>query len=217
MHFKTITLLSLSLLVAPLAASAATISDLFNTGVNGSGAVIADGAIDSHYTILAAPNGAQVAAKTAAGYPLGVWQNNDSDSAWIGPNTSEANGPGGYYVYRTTFTLAANAILSSVSISGFWGTDDFGSNLFINGVSTGQTAGFASVASAFSVTSNFHVGVNTLDFQVGNSGGPTGLRVDGISGSYQTSGVPDGSLTVMLLGASLLGMLAFRRKFTFAK
>ncbi|MCX6955064.1 MAG: hypothetical protein NTV51_23160, partial [Verrucomicrobia bacterium] len=124
MHFKSITLLSLSLVLAPLAASAASITDLFNTGVNGSGTVIADGATDSHYTIFSAPNGAQIATKTAAGYPLGVWQDNDSDSAWIGPNTATASGPVGYYVYRTTFTLAANAILSSVSINGFWGTDD---------------------------------------------------------------------------------------------
>lgn len=214
MFNKTSLLLALALAVAPLSVSAATITDLYNTGVNNSGTVLSDSTVDSHYTITSAPSGAQSSTKTPAGYPFGYWLANDSDSAWIGLNTYQSQGAVGNYTFHTTFTLAANAILSSASISGLWGTDDYGLNIYINGVSTGYTtSGFSSLGS-FAINSGFVTGTNTLDFVVYNTGGPIGLRVDNLVGSYQTSSasVPDGGLTVLLLGSAFTGLVALRRK-----
>lgn len=212
MKSKNCLLFAFALALTPFSASAGTITiaDLFNTGVNSTGAVLADGTVDSHYTITAAPNGAQVATKTPAGYPFPNWAANDSNSAWIGLNTASASGPVGNYTYHTTFTLAANAILSSVSINGLWGTDDQALAVYINGLSTGLTLTGFSTLSAFSINSGFHAGANTLDFVVYNGSGPTGLRIDNMVGTYQA---PDGGLTAMLLGASMLGLVAFRRRF----
>lgn len=211
MASKNIALLALAFALAPLSASATSITDLFNTGVDGAGSVIADGATDSHYTIISSPGGAQIATKTPAGYPNGVWLANDSTSAWIGLDTPQTVGPADFYTYRTTFTLDANTVLSSVAISGAWGTDDYGFDIVINGVSTSQTSGSFYTLTNFAINSGFQVGTNSIDFLVYNSGGPTGLRVEDLVGTYQS--VPDGGLTAIMLGSSLLGLVAFRRKF----
>ena len=102
---------------------------------------------------------------------------------------------------------------STASISGKWSSDNEGVGIWLNGT---QIAG-PTLDDQFSIlhgyvdftaTSGFISGLNTLEFKIYNrdSGSPTGLRVE------MVGSVPDGGLTVALLGMSLSGLAFFRRK-----
>lgn len=192
--------------------SALTITDLYNTGVDDSGALLANYANDTHYDIISAPAGfTGTDWALPAGYPIGPWVANDSNSRWISPNATYGVGPIGSYTYRTTFNLAADAILSSVSIIGKWATDDPGPNIRINGIVTGEYSPTFTSYDNFSITSGFQIGLNTIDFLVYNHGGPTGLRVDDMIGTYDATSVPEPS-SLALLGLGLAGIGFSRRK-----
>jgi PEP-CTERM motif len=191
------------------------IMDLFNTGVDASGTPLGDNVDDPHYALTVDPSGLGDATVIADGFPIGPWVANDSVSRWIGPaDGGDANGPGGDYTYQTTFTLSPEADVASVIIGGLWGTDNSG-EIFVNGQSTGQTvAGFSALA-PFELNgsnSTFHQGVNTLEFVVDNaSSGPTGLRVEGIKGSFGP--VPEPATAALgLMALSALGMGLRRRR-----
>ena len=104
-------------------AHAATITT-FNTGVNGSGTPLADGAIgDPHYLLTAVPSGSTTAIRvrtSVGGYPIGPWLADDTISAWIGPNNdAQVDGPVGNYDYRTTFNLTGfNPATASLMANG---------------------------------------------------------------------------------------------------
>jgi hypothetical protein len=58
MKSKTLILASIGIAAAMIPAAASPISSLFNTGVDGAGAVLNDGTIgDPHYTITSVPSG----------------------------------------------------------------------------------------------------------------------------------------------------------------
>jgi hypothetical protein len=176
-------------------ASAGQITNLFDTGVGSNGVSLPDGTSpDPHYTIASGSDGSIASATTvktsASGYPVGPWWTGDSPtSAWIMPT---AGYPGNYlpvgdYDYVTTFTLPSGA--NSVSISFNLATDDAGPAVLLNGL---QVAG-PQYAPLFAYTpidftsSNIFAGTNTLTFVVYNSNpSPTGLRIDGISGTFTT-------------------------------
>jgi hypothetical protein len=177
--------LSIALLLLSAASQAATISNLYNTGVNGGGFALPANVVDPHYAITVSPSG-PLPAKTVidTSFPFPPWVANNAGSRWIGPDAS-SQGPAGTYRYRTQFTVPANAILSTVNITGLWGTDDNSLNIFINGNPTGNvSAGFMTLV-PFTVSSGFQYGTNNLVFRLNNAGGPTGLRVDNIVGTYQ--------------------------------
>ncbi len=192
-----------------ITALAVPISGLFNTGVDGSGAAWGAGGIsDIHYsaTLLPSPSFTPVTVTDTA-FPFPPWVPNNAFSRWIGPRAS-SQGPAGNYIYRTTFNLPANANLSTAMLGGLWGTDDPGTDIRINGISTGQTSlGFTTLV-PFTVTSGFNVGLNTLDFYLTNAGGPTGLRVDRMRGKYDLIPEPG---TCILAAIGLGGMLVRRR------
>jgi hypothetical protein len=208
---------AVAIVVAVLSSSAVwavPLAGLFNTGVDSSGnAWVTAGVPDIHYNVIASPSGAFVPVTVDdTVYPFPPWVANNPASRWIGPAALNANGPSGFYTYRTTFNVPSNAILSTVMISGLWGTDDPGNDILINGASTFQTsAGFTSLV-PFSINSGFVVGPNTLDFLLFNAGGPTGLRVDQIQGKYQQ--VPEPATVFSLLGGALLLLLRGRRRMT---
>jgi hypothetical protein len=112
------------------------------------------------------------------------------NSKWIAPKTDQSVRENfGTYVYRITFSLAGFNP-ATATISGQWSIDNDGTDILINGVSTGQTTPIDAYDSfsPFSITSGFVAGVNTIDFVLFNdpdSGrytNPTGLRVE-ISGT----------------------------------
>ena len=175
-------LAAVAILILAGAAHAGTI-EIFNTGVNGSGVPLIDGTVgDPHYTLIVVPSGSttDIRVRTSAGgYPVvGAWIGDDSISAWIGPNNDPSlNGPDIFYTYRTTFDLSGFDP-ATASLTGQWAADNELSNILLNDVPTGKTAGGFNSWSSFTISSGFVAGVNTLDFIVNNGGGPTGLRVE---------------------------------------
>ena len=164
------------------------IIDLYNTGVDNSRNVLGDSVADPHYTLTTSPAGAVTPAVTTpgTGWP-GGWVANTTTSRWIGPNTPSATGPIGEYTYKTTFTLPN---FSKALIVGELSTDDQVTDILINGISAGnpKLLGSWTTVSQFSISRGFVVGINTIEFKVSNSGGgPTGLRIHSITGTY-TSG-----------------------------
>lgn len=206
---------------------------LYNTGVDVFGNPLLDKSIgDPHYLLVAVPSGSSTITEIrtgAGGFPIPPYIADDITSAWIGPAFNDPAqypgglpdqliGPGGVYDYRITFNLAG-LNPNTASISGLWATDNAGSDILLNGVSTGQTIPYGPPYSfidwtAFSLTSGFLSGLNTIDFLVMNGNGssdqagPTALRVE-MTG---TARVPDGGLTVTLLGFALFGLEGLRRK-----
>jgi hypothetical protein len=164
------------------------IADLYNTGVDNARNVLGDSAGDTHYTLVAAPAGTALPVATTPNTALAPinWLGNTSTARWIGPNSASSSGPVGVFVYRTTFTLPS---FSSASVSGYVTVDDQILDILINGVSVSNQypLGSWTTTSQFQISSGFVVGVNTLEFKVNNVGGPTGLRVDRIAGTYVQS------------------------------
>jgi hypothetical protein len=194
------------------AAHAATISNLFNTGVNGAGVALGPNVIDPHYVITASPSGpspARTVIDTA--FPFPPWVANSpgvGGSRWIGPEAN-GNGPAGNYRYRTTFTVPANANLSTVNVSGLWGTDDPSIAMRINGNLTPNVSGGFTSLVPFSITSGFVLGNNVLTFDLANVISVTGLRVDKAVGTYQI--IPEPS-SLCIAGTLLFASVVVQRR-----
>jgi hypothetical protein len=211
---STLGLAAGALIVAGAAtpANADTISGLFNTGVDDTGTVLTNNASETHYTLVSTPDGSTTGVRVATsanGFPLPPWLGDDALSAWIGPNSDgQLDGPAGLYDYQVSFSLAGLDSNSAV-IAGNWATDNEGVDILINGVSTGDSNlnGFASFT-AFSITSGFVGGINTLDFIVNNDGGPTGLRVEATG---TADAIPEPA-SLALVGAGLFGLGLIRRR-----
>ena len=189
--------------------------NIFNTGVDANGDVVAGGTVgDEHYTLTSDPNGTITGIKTATaiseGYPIGPWLGDNSLSSWIGPNTDNLVGPGGLFTYQTTFDLSG-LDHTTASILGRWATDDQGIDILINGTATGNTSASFGVFTDFTINSGFIAGVNTLDFVVTNGHGPTGLRVEITNANAVAVDEP---YALALLGLGLLGLGINRNKKT---
>lgn len=218
--------LSLALVALGLStANGAVITTLYNTGVDNSGNVLANNVPDGHYQVTASPLGAfipRTATAAGEGFPIPPWLGDSTVSRWIGPNTTDLVAGDGLFTYRTTFDLTG-FIPGTASISGRWSTDDPGVNIFINGVATGQTSIDFTQWSAFTITSGFVNGINTIDFVVNNQNnpavsdtGPTGLRVE-MTGTGNLLVPEPASMSIWAAGMGLVvGGGALRRRF-FAK
>jgi hypothetical protein len=147
--------------VMPARATTIQITDLYGTGVDNAGSLIAEGASDPHYTVTAV---AFFTGTTGIGYPppsdtpwLGApkayridqWTPNNTGAArpsqWVAPNgATEAQSPftpsgqlvdapvARFYNYQTTFTIGAND-WTFAEISGDWIADNIGLGIFLNG------------------------------------------------------------------------------------
>lgn len=220
----------------PVVAAPIPISDLFSTGVDASGNLIATGASDPHWSVVGSPTISGTANfynGPAKAYRIDQWtptnQTSPINSQWVSvPNGKEALAPfspsGQYvsaavvefatpnYTYETTFNLPVDFL--SAELSGKWVCDNFGPSMYLNGVSKP----FGDVVEGFqefSISSGFHAGLNTLQFVVLNQRqdsedfNPTGLQVQ-VSGTYA---VPEPSSAVLaLLGVGLAAASACRRR-----
>jgi PEP-CTERM motif len=167
-----------SLLAVANIAAASTIN--VSTGQDGSGNIWGSGnQIDAHWTVTGA-NSETGTNPARTVFPDNVdycnpahgcapaWVANDSLSDWIAFNpNATANGTG---TYTTTFDLSG-AVLSTVSLSGFWTIDDQGT-LTLNGhqiASLPPPSQPWTVLNTFSVStgsSDFVAGINTLTMQI---------------------------------------------------
>jgi len=175
----------------------------------------------------------------------GPWLANDtstsggigSGSAWITPSNDQngqyINGAASYF--STHFNLTGTPALAQ--ISGYWLADDYGSGIFLNGVSVGQSSlpafgGLGGPLVPFNVTQGnpamgqafFVPGQNTLTFGVVNDAtnhgqvtnpatSPTGVRVLFTSA---TDSVPEPG-TMLLMGGGLIGIGLLARRYRTAK
>ena len=195
--------LAASLSLAPVA-SAVPIQGLFNTGVDGAGAVLPDGSFEVHYTLTGPSSPAIVAT------PHSMWIAAPAGSAWIGPTAGTTNDPEGTYVYTLTFDLTGMDS-STASISGQWASDN-SALIFLNGASTGYESLSEVQFSTFSISSGFFTGENVLAFEVTNAPGPelpgwnpTSLLIAGLSGT--ATAIPEPTTALLLtLGLAGLGM-----------
>jgi len=208
------------------------ISGLYNTGVDDSGTPLADGSLDSHYTITSAPYsdyyGLPVAAayNSSNSYPIPPWLGDDSVSSWIAPvGLLQDYGYGstydfaGNYDYQTTFEVTGSD-LSDLSISGQYAADDGLVGILLNGnsISVSNPGSFSSWTSftldQTDAAGDFVTGVNTLDFIVNNQYSteinPTGLRVE------FTPAVPDSDLGMatpaLAFGLLIVGSALLNRR-----
>lgn len=186
---KTLTLTLISLVSA-----SASIVGLHNTGIDsGFGA-------DANYNLAAMPKGAPYSTVPRIIYNAdsivpasgnAPWLSNGGGSAWIGPADQETGTVilPGIYLYVTGFTITESADFTN--IHGWWAADGYGSDILVNGISTGLrttvptpgvTAGSYTAFTAFEISANncagcFRLGYNTIAFQVANGSMESGLRV----------------------------------------
>ena len=163
------------------------VAGLFNTGVDDFGDALADGLVDSHYKLVVNPDGgspdALVQNSTAFPIVTGPWLANNARSKWIGPRFDTSGAASGDYTYRLLVDLTGFNP-STVIISGDWTSDNAGSDIIVNGVSSGQSnPGNFGALMPFTLNSGFLAGLNTIGFKANNAGaGYTGLRVNRIRG-----------------------------------
>ena len=169
---------------------------IFNTGVVSAGNLAADGAVDSHYTIINSADsgfpGPNAFVVISNAFPIGPWLTDGPNSKWIGPRTDAGNGNAtGNYTYRTKFDLTGLNPTTAV-LSGQFAADN-SATILLNGVPVGPASPGFNVFTSFTISSGFVAGINTLDFVVNNApyagANPTGLRVE-VSGSASPSSGP---------------------------
>jgi hypothetical protein len=213
---------SMLLLASGAQALTVPIPDLFSTGVDANGQVLGNDQPELHY-FFAGPS-AVPRVPDANGNPVPIsslkirtftqpnpgtytsWSGNSSTSTWIGAdNPTVPDEPTGSYEYTTNFTLTPDLDPSTASITAYVFGDDGIPDVFFNGIDTGlqnfvpgtQLSPFQ-VPYQFDFTSGFQPGLNTIVWDITNTGGPSGLRVQIISSveqnGFNSGGGPPGDL-----------------------
>lgn len=209
----------------------ATISSLYNTGVDAAGVPLSDGATDSHYLLVfpGAQEGVPYVATGAGGFPIPPWLADNATSAWtttlnpvtpLGPGSNTNIGVFADYYYETTFSMSGLNPATAV-IAGQVSYDNFLQDVLLNGQSTGISAPAANPGPSFGGWLAFSFdaadiallngGVNTLTFIVRSAQADgmedyTGVRVEFLQ--RDAAVIPEPS-SLGLLGA---GLLALRRR-----
>ncbi len=160
------------------------IPDLYNTGQDNNRNVLSDGSIDWHYILLNSSDinypGPDTKVTLSHGFPMERWFPNNELSKWIAPRTDVALfNEVGAYVYRISFDLSKFKHKTAV-IKGLWSSDNNGTDILINGQSTGYQTPIEAYYGMFpfQINSGFTEGMNTIDFVVYNVNACAGLRVE---------------------------------------
>ena len=186
----------------------------FNTGVDDTGAALADDAIDPHYSIVGSAAFGPAAYAKRNGGPIsnGAWVDDSTASAWLVPATeygfTDQPGLTDAITYRTSFDLSAFTA-PGWRITGRWAADDSGLTIRLNGALVADVpVAQADLWHSFEIGSGILPGLNTLEFSTFSTVSPTGLRVE-----MATTPVPEPS-TFMLWLAGAAGLAAWRRSST---
>lgn len=216
-----------ALAVCPAFGGSITTIGLFDTGADGTGALLTGGAADSHYLWCLGTSCTPSSNSIVVSPVPSPWLANSGTSQWVSfqqDYTTMVATSNVSYVYTTTFDLTGY-VLSSVIITGGWAIDDLGT-LSLNGGSALSTIAYDSEGSSYDALHTFTLnqanglvaGVNTLTFAVTNyaaafSGNATGLRVQFSSFAGTESGgeIPEPG-TLALLGGGLLALGFIRRR-----
>lgn len=192
-------------------AQAAAITTLYSTGVDSTGALLAAGATDSHYSVT--PGGGPFAIGSAG--LAGSWVPNTASSQWISAAANTAAG-GGPFTYSTTFDLAG--FDASTAVIQFDIAADNMATIFLDGVQVATHAfpGWTNI-STITLTSGFNAGLNTLSFvipnnQVSANDGPTGLQVRIVTATADALAVPEPASAALVALALAGGVLTARRR-----
>jgi PEP-CTERM motif len=181
---------------------------LYATGTDAIGSPLPGGALDSHYTVApesASPPYIQAAVLSFDNY-WGDWASSTTGK-WLYTSDSADDGSRGWYVFRTSFDLTG-LDPATVSVSGHWTCDNFGS-ILLNGMDTGNSLGNDTYQNlyAFTIDSGFQSGVNELDFRVYFPDGYDGLLVSDVS----LTAVPEPG-SISLLGLAMFGFVVLKRR-----
>ena len=174
---------------------------------------LTSGSIEGNYTVTGLGDSSAIA-YVENQYP-GAWVGNLPTGQWISPVDATTGQPSqqiGLFSYT-------RKIDGFGSLSGEFASDNGGA-LFVNGILVANTAGWefgddGDYRSFINFSATLNQAVNTITFEVYNtnpdiSPNPTGLIVAGTAEGDVS--VPDGGMTVMLLGGALVGLGALSRK-----
>jgi hypothetical protein len=203
-----------------------------STGTNGSGAVLANGAVDPYWLISVAGGAFNPAVVL---YPsdqcCGMESANTTRAKWINnvtnPNSPNPDGWNNdpYTVVRRTFDLSGYDP-TTLSITGVWRAADGVIGAFLNGnllftsplftASGDQNTGNWGADNPFVValgSASFNAGVNTLDFQLETLNGVyDGLYLDAtVTGQVSTAPEP-ASIVLVATGLLAIAGVAARRR-----
>jgi hypothetical protein len=212
-----ISLMMIAAAVVPCITIAAPIA-VHSTGVNGSDVLVAAGGQASFWTLATEPAGASEAiGGNPFRYHNGAYFADTATAAWVAPTASGNAGVGGFYTYQLAFDLTG-LDPATASISGIYGTDNDGS-ISLNGNAPVATTVFAAfgATTAFSLTSGFVAGLNTINVRMNNGGDPTAFFVQFNSATASALSSTPEPPTVLPFCLGLLGLvlLAFVRKIAF--
>jgi len=186
-----------------------------NTGVNSSNVLVAAGGQASFWTLSAKPSGA---VETLGSNPFRFnccYFADTSNAAWVAPQASGNAGLNGIYIYDLVVDLTGFDP-TTASISGTFGTDNDGS-ISVNSNAPAATTCFACFGSptAFTISSGFVAGLNTIHLSVNNGGDPTAFFVSFTSATATPTAPPatpiPGTLLLSMIGILGLGLYMWRR------
>ena len=208
-------------------ADASTIAGLWNTGVDNSGAVLADGALDSHYSFVSLTGTAQGnSAYAGVGTPMPIqvpfWLANTATSRWITPtvNAYDSYDPNqlGWYQFNLGFDLTGFDP-ATASFAARWAVDQGGSVL-LNGLQLAEVGNDPFNLNDFTTFNTWHdfvankgflPGMNVITFSVGNppqaSGNPIGLRVEFLDSFASPVPLP-AAVLLFIPAVGALGLMA---------
>ncbi len=193
----------IGLLVGGLGVAAQAQTIQLGTGLDASGNLLSSGSFEQNYTIGGNASAAIV------DYVTGSWIANQPKGQWITP----ANAQGAVTDPQDGITTYTRTIDGTGTINVEFASDNPG-ELLINGTAVAQGLGWPTTDDSdysrfISYSGSLDQAVNTIEFEVYNSFGPTGLIVDGTATINNANTVPDGGFTLTMLGAALTGWGSF--------
>jgi VPDSG-CTERM motif len=131
-----------------------------------------------------------------------------SDAIVLGGNTGDFAG----FAIGTPVVMASYTFDPSTITNGLWSVNGFTFNLTSSVVQTPRTATFLSISGTGTITGppGFDPTPGVWAFTSQNA---SGRPHSTFSFSANTESVPDGGMTMALLGTGLMGLAAFRAKF----